>query len=552
MGFLMRKSVILLIIVLGCFGNPMSMTYAISDNELSINCEENSINIDDPSLFQPDKMSYDNGTWAQFTSTPFAPDGAITDWKTEGIIPEKFGGVTVYLAYDATYVYVATIWYDDIVQDGVCFWNKTDTHDGYEILPEHDDIISIGFSNSTYSDFWTWSASNRTAYEYAYEHDGDGTADSGTLPHIKNTNGTDFLPPNKPLYDNVGLPIIDHSTVPINSHVKGWLEETPTGSQTDVIVGMNHNGSYYIVEFVRELDTGNFDDIVIDLTNNDVNFYIGVANGDDSMDMDIAVSEHLIFDDNTAAELTFDAIPGRVTSSLLLQGTAFDDYEDYYVTVWVETWADTWGSADFVSVNRITGAWSYLLIFNEMDMPLGYTNITITLYAPYEEVISITQPTEIDDIQAPQIIGMTDIGERYPNGVPEDELYVTVAVGLQDDYDDVNYLVTNIYWYKDQGIALAAPMIQFAPDSSTFIANITLDPTDDYRIEHNYSYFIQAWDTSNNKVRSATYTFTTYVTDPGFTPTTIISGIPFSSIISSLILSGCLIAIIRFRKRRIY
>ncbi|MHA1125733.1 MAG: PGF-CTERM sorting domain-containing protein [Candidatus Heimdallarchaeota archaeon] len=516
----MKKSKILALVMLtAVFASAFSVaTITTSPAHFAVGSAPSVI--DEPTVFHPDKMSYDNGTWAQFTTTAFTPDGNLTEWDTEGIISEVFGGVTVYLAYDATYVYVGATWADSTYSADVSEWNKTDAADGFTMLAGDDDVITVGFDDGSDADYWTWTASNRTADAYAYEHDGAGVPDAGVLPFVMNTNDTDFSAGTAPFWDNSWTPIVDYTTIPINTQITGWYldETTPTGSQADVDVGWNHTGSAYVVEFVRLLDTSVGDDFVFDFTNNDVNFYIGVANGDDAMDMDIAVSEHLIFDDNTAAELTFDAVPADVTSSLLLQGTAFDDYEDYYVTVWVETWEDTWGSVDYVTVNRITGAWSYLLIFNEMDMPLGDNNVWITLYAPYEAPLALNYSTYWDDVTAPSIIGINNLTERYETGCPGDEGYVTVTVGLNDDYDNVNYLTANLYSYVDEGIALATPMTQFYPDSSTFNANITIDPTADYSYSHNITYFVQAWDTSNNKVRSADYTFFTAITvvTPGF------------------------------------
>ena len=516
----MKKNKILALVMLtAIFVSAFSIaTVTISPASFVFAKEAPSV-INEP-VFHPDKLSYDNGTWAQLTSATIVLDGTVSEWDTAGIIPEYFGGALVYLAYDATSVYVAVVWADAIVSSDVSYWNKTDTADGFEMLAGDDDVVTVGFDDGTDSDFWTWTASNRTSDIYAYETNSTGFADAGALPYVMNTNSTNFAPPSAPFWDETWTPIVDYTTIPVNQLIQGWDldENTPLLSQTDVDIGVNHTGTHYIVEFERTLVAPNVDDMALDFTNNDIDFYIGVANGDDAMDMEIATSSYLIFDDNTAAELTFDAIPSLVTESLLLQGTAFDDYGAFYVDVWVDTWADTWGSVDYVTVNLITGDWSYLLLFNEMDMPLGDANVWITLHAPYETDIALNWTSNFDDIEAPAITGIVDLADRYPTGVPADEEYVTVTVGLSDDYDDVNYLTANLYSYVDDGIALATPMTQFYVDSSTFSANITIDPTADYSFRHNYTYFIQAWDTSNNKVRSADFTFYTAITivTPGF------------------------------------
>jgi hypothetical protein len=474
--------------------------------------------IDEPTVFTTDAKSWDNGTYAQTTAQTIVLDGNVSEWTD--VIPETFGGAEVYLAFDGTNVYVAVVWADAVIDDQVSMWNKTDAEDGFEALAGADDTVTVGFSLGTDYDFWTWTASNRTSNDYAYEHDGDGTPDSGNLPYEMNSYFGNFNATDFPIYDNNWDTIVDNSTIPVNTQIIGWQtnETAPSGDQTNVDIGVNHTGTHYIVEFQRTLAAPDTDDFTFDFTNNDMYFYIGVANGDDAFDLDIPVSSHLIFDGNDPAELTFDAIPAVNNESLLLQGTAYDDYEDYYVYVWIDTWADTWGSPDTVTVNRITGAWSYLLLFNEMDMPLGTNNVYIYLYEPYVGLQHINYTVEFEDVNAPQLIGLTDVADRYPTGVPGDEGYVTVTVGLSDDYDDVNYLQANLYSYKDGGIALATPMVQFYEDSSTFNANITIDPTDDYSFQHNYTYFVQAWDTTGNKYRSLDYTFFTAITipTPGF------------------------------------
>ena len=476
--------------------------------------------IDEP-IFHPDAPSDDKGIMAQLTAATITLDGNVSEWDTAGILSETFGGATVYLAYDATYAYVAVTWADAIVSSDVSQWNKTDATDGFEMTPGDDDVVTIGFTDDQTYDFATWTVSNRTADAFAFEYNGSsGIVDTGTLPYIRNSKLDNFNASDFPIYDNSWDPILDNSTIPVHSKIIGWYtnETTPTGSQTDVDVGWNHTGTHYVVEFQRLLNTGQADDLIIDFTSSSLMFNIGVANGDDAMDMIIATGTYRVALTNLPAALTFDAIPSDVNASLLLQGTAFDDYGAFYVDVWVDTWADTWGSVDYVTVNLITGDWSYLLLFNEMDMPLGDANVWITLHAPYETDIAINWTSSFDDVNAPAIGGIIDLAARYPTGVPVDEAYVTVTVGISDDYDNVNNLTANLYSYVDDGIALATPMIQFYEDSSTYSANITIDPTADYSFQHNYTYFVQVWDTSNNKIRSADFTFFTAITIqvPGF------------------------------------
>lgn len=439
--------------------------------------------IDNPTVLHPDKMSYDNGTWAQLTAQTIVLDGNVSEWTD--VISETFGGAEVYLAFDATYCYVAVVWADATVDSTVSSWNKTDAADGFAPKVGADDTVTVGFDDGVDADFWTWTASNRTSNVYAFEHDGAGVEDTGAVPYEKNSffgnfNATDF-----PIYDNAWDTIVSNATIPFNTQIIGWQtnETAPGGSQTDVDIGVNHTGTHYIVEFRRELTAAQADDINLDFAAYGMDFYIGVANGDDAFDFNIATSGHIVSLVNTAAELTFDAIPVDNNESLLLQGTAFDDYENYYVSVWLDTWADTWTTPDTVTVNRITGAWSYLLIFNEDDMPLGTNNVNINLYAPYEATLNVNYTVEFDDVNAPTIIGIKDLGATYPTGVPGNEEYVVVTVGLSDDYDNVNYLTAQIYSRVDNGVALTDPMLQFFPDTTTFNGNITIDPTLDFSID---------------------------------------------------------------------
>ncbi|MHA1365907.1 MAG: hypothetical protein ACTSXA_01695 [Candidatus Heimdallarchaeota archaeon] len=557
----MRKPGIIIICLLASIMSSPILGALQQQEVFSDNVVTTSLNtITNPVTISPNKRSYYNDTWAQFTTATIVLDGNVSEWIAEGIISENFGGAEIYLAYDATNAYVAVIWQDYWYDNDVSKWNKIDAGDGFEMLAGADDICTVGFDDGADADYWTWTASNRTAVDYAYEHDGAGTPDAGTLPYIMNTNGTDFATPNAPFWDNTWDPIIDYSTIPLDTKITGWYpnEILPTGSQADVAVGWDYTGTHYVVEFQRALNTGQVDDIVLDFTNNDLLFDIGVDNQNEAFNFDIATSSNIIFHENTPAELAITSpIPATVSESLLLIGSVFDDYDDYDVEIWVDEWTHTWGSPDTITVNKATGSWSYLLIFNEMDLPLGDINIFITIYPRYEEAISVNQTTYVDDIEAPHIIGLTDIGTRYPTGVPIDEGYVTVTVGLNDDYSDVNDLLANIYWAKDDGIALATIMTQAYTDSSTFFADITIDPADDYSIQHNYTYFIQAWDATGNKVTSMHFYFFTqtevYTTPTNTTniiPTTIISGIAFGSITYSFVLAISIAVIVRLKKRR--
>lgn len=514
----MKKSKILAMLMLvAVFASAFSVaTITNSPAQLAVGSSAPDVVTDDP-VFHPEAASDDKGIMAQLTTTVFTLDGNVSDWDAEGILPDTYGGITVYLAYDAANVYVAVIWADATVNSTASLWNKTDNADGFEVKDGCDDVVTIGFTDGYTNDFMTWTASNRTYQNYAFEYNGTSHApDAGLLPYEKNSFFGNFNATDYPIYDNSWTTIVDNSTIPVHTKIVGWQpdEMLPDGSQTDVTLGVNHTGTHHIVEFQRALDTGNPDDLVLDFTSTTLYFDVGVANGDNARDMFIATTSHRVAYTNLPADLTFDAVPALSTESLLLQGTAYDDYDNYQVQVWLDTWENTWGTPDIVTVNRITGAWSYLLLFNEYDMPLGTNNININLIAPYETNLNVNYTVEFDDINAPTIIGLKDIEASYPTGVPGDEGQVVVTVGLSDDYDNVNYLTAQIYSRVDDGVAFTSPMLQFFADTTTFNGNITIDPTLDFSIQHNYTYWIDAYDTSLNRVTSSVYTFFTAITIP--------------------------------------
>jgi hypothetical protein len=545
----MRKVWILIaLLTITAFSNPISLAAGSHDKAKSTIISKELSIINEPITILPDRASGENDTWAQFTTTPFTPDGNITEWETEGIIPEDFYfGKYVYLAYDATNVYVALIWEDDEVNDTLPHWRKSSS-EYYDIWEGADDTVTVGFSNSTYTDFWTWTASNKTAENYAYETGGEGMythdPDSGNLPHIVNN---DFELYNyKPIYDNDMIPIVDHTAIPIGTDIKYFFPDTPNGSQTDVAVGATHNGTAYIIEFVRALDTGHSDDIVLNLTNNDLDFRLAAREKYYSTNMYIWPDTYRVYHQNTPAELTFDPIPESVNNSLLLMGTAYDDYENYKVSIWNDRWVSTWGSSRTIYVSKATGIWSYPLEFNDMNLPLGENNIWITLDAPYEEIISLNQTVIAEDVDAPNIIGCVNISERYPTGVPYDEGYITISTGLQDNYVSLNNISATLYYSVDGGEEFELPMIQFFPDTYLFSANITIDQNADTTINHYYTYYIEVHDTNNNFALSQNYTFFTTIE----TSTTAPSSITIKSYLGSLIFTGWLILIIRYKKRQ--
>lgn len=467
----------------------------------------------------------EKGIWAAgIADSVITADGDLADWEDIpfGII----NGINVSLAYDSSYVYIALQWKDTASDIAMGKWNKTgmitDTLVDWQFVDGADDVLLVGFDDDTDVDIMVWTASNRTQGDYMFECDDEGTADGGTLPFEMNTNETDTFVDAKPLYDDDWVAIADETTLANGTMYKAWHDVdtiTPTGSQTNTEVYWDWNTTmehYYTMEIVRDLDTGETDDLVIDFSS-PLYFYLGGADGDDTYDMliDYEVLEVSLTNDD--AELTFDTLEDTITESLLITGTVYDDYEGWDLIVECSGWEDTYGpgSFDYVSVNTATGNWSYLFIFNENDMPLGEMTITVSFMTRYNGTLVASQDTYFDDVNAPTIQGIVDVASRYPDGVPADEDYVVVTVGLDDDYcinDDITAL---LYSYKGNDVALSTPMVQFSSGSTTFIANITVLHE---AAPVNYTYFIQAWDTNLNKATSAHFVFTsaTSVATPGF------------------------------------
>ena len=461
-----------------------------------------------------------NGTFiADLTTYTIALDGDLTDW--DGAAFETFEGVNLSIGYDATYVYVACEWVDSTNDDDISHWNKTGdinaTHTQWAQLDGADDMLTIGFSNGTYTDYMTWTASIRGDTLFAYEHD-----DAGSLPYVRNINATG----NAPIMDNNSVIIPDHTALPNGTIYQGWFDFTPTLSQADTEMGIAAwNGSgddKYSIEFRRLLDTTDYtDDILLDFTTlTDMSFLVGKENGAAGLDMDEVTSgEYSLCGTNDAATFSFNTLASIADSSLLITGNLWDDYAGYELIVYLDGWADTYGAGafDYGDVNEITGNWSYLFLYDNYDMPLGDMEVHVEFYPLYDAPFITYQNVSIVDILAPEILGIVDLHDRYPNGMPNDTDFVTVTLGIRDNYEATDDILCNLYSYKDDGVALQTPMTQFSTGGTTFVANISLEY--DPAADNNYTYFCDAWDSSNNKVMSEKYWFiygyTTVIT-PGF------------------------------------
>jgi hypothetical protein len=481
------------------------------------------------------------GIWMyDMTGLTITLDGALSDWAT--VPHDVFNGVDTYIGYDASNVYVAATWEDSSNDIILPTWNKTGLVNAsvvaFELLDGEDDMLTVGFSDGVDTDLWTWTASNKTTQTNVYEHDGTDP-DGGTVSFIENLNGNETLP----AFDNTNTPIADYFAIANGTIYNYFYPETPTGGQTDVDISVDYTAGVYTIEMVRALDSGDADDFVMDFTDlTDMSFFIGADNKNDGLDMNIALQEYVLSEGNDAATVTFDTIVSPITESLLITGTVHDDYAEIDLIVEMSGWEDTYGpgSYDDIGYSAITGDWSYLFLYNIDDMPLGEHTINVTLDTKYDDPVNLGQEIEIDDIVAPQILGLVDMHARYPNGVPNDTESLDFTVGLSDNYDTNEDLTAYLYIWKDEGIALQHAMTLFSVGGQTF--NVEIDLDYDITAANNYSYFVQAWDGNLNKGTSETYWFIYGETIPAPTP-------GFTLIIAILGLTGASFVLVKKFKK---
>ncbi|HUT81027.1 MAG TPA: PGF-CTERM sorting domain-containing protein [Candidatus Bathyarchaeia archaeon] len=466
------------------------------------------------------------GIWIEDITTTITVDGDLADWATYR--SGYFEGINVSVGYDSTYVYVACQWFDSTAySDALNEWSKWGNDDPAHVWFDNyagaDDMLTVGFSDATGKDLWTWTASSiRTDQVHAYEHDGANHPDAGTKPFIQNVNANGSLP----IYDNGTNLITNYFTIPNGTAYLGWFADTPSGSQTDVDLAINHAAGVYTAEFVRLLDPSQADDVALDFSDlTDQYFYVGKANRDNARDMNIGVAKLAIVDNNDD-ESTFsfyNAVHNPITESHLIRGNVYDDFSDYYhgleIRVSTGGWVDTYGAGyyDYADVNMNTGNWSYLFLYNSDDMPLGVQNVTVVFCPKYEPTVTIKQVNlDFQDIVAPQILGVVDMQERYPNGYSNETGWIEITCGLKDNYNYVDDIMARLYLKKDDGVFTITEMTQFQPVSTTFNGNATL--TYDSTTLNNYTYYIQAIDTSFNRIDSAQYWFIygEVVSTPGF------------------------------------
>ncbi len=512
----MKKSKILAAVLLLAM---FSSVFTVGTVTLPAQTGSASAPVTESEIFTPDAMGdpmgnkgilADNATGHSFTA-----DGDLADWV--GMSFEMFGGVNVSLAFDATNVYIALQWKDTTYDVSVGQWNKTgmlnDTLVDWQFVNGADDVVQVGFSQGAYTDLMVWTTSTRTNDVYAFECNASGQADLGVLPYLMNTNVTGTFDGAKPtLQNDFATPITNEVTDANGTMYHAWYNTTTpsTLGQTDTDVSADWNSTlmdHYTVEMTRALDTGDATDFALNFSEA-MTFHVGAASQDNTYDMLISTSSYSVALTNDAAALTFTTITGAVQNdALVITGGVFDDFSDYTLTIQLTGWADTYGPGAWFApdVNAVTGNYSFLFFFDEWDMPLGTHTIFVTLYTMYEAPIQLNQTIVIDDTKAPTIQGIVDMQERYPTGVPLDEDYVIVTVGLDDDYCHNNDISAFLYSWVDDNVANPTDMVQFAPGSTTFTANITILHT--VGVVSNYTFFIQVWDTNYNKFTTQHYWF---------------------------------------------
>ncbi|NHJ49865.1 MAG: hypothetical protein FK733_18880 [Asgard group archaeon] len=472
------------------------------------------------------------------TSFTIVADGDLADWA--GAKHAVFNGIDLYYGYDGSSFYVAAQWADTSFDDDVNLWNKTGLDENgsvWENLAGADDMFAFGITSedADWADVWVWTASeNRTATGFAYECNATdfSEADVGTLPHIINMEEDADGFGYRPIYDNTGTAIVDWDSIANGTKYYGWLDQTPLGGQTDVVVDYDWNNTvvgYYTIEMIRDLDTGDADDVVFNPADlEDHTILVGKANKQNCDDMTVALAEYTISDVNTPGYLQFSQIPAIAEETLVITGNASDDYAGTELHVVLSGWEDTYGPGtyDVIDVDPLTGEWLYFFSYNEDDMPLGDWTINLTLNAMYETPIETYQNITIEDNEPAIIDGVVDIGENYPDGVSINDTVLVVndyelpvTIGVRDNYFAVEDLTCELYWWKDDGVALMIPMTQFYPGGPTY--NCYLPITYEAGVGNNYTYFISVWDGDLNKVDTDYLTFWVYmeeetVVTPGF------------------------------------
>lgn len=478
----------------------------------------------------------EKGIWAQNITglSSITIDNDLSEW--ENIPYLNINNVLIWLAFDESNVYIAFEWDDITFDDELSHWRKygmfNETIAYWFLYEGADDALSIGFTQNGSTDISIWTASNRTDNYFMYECDENGFPDLGNLPYVMNTNKTLTFENAKPIYDNSSITLpSDESIIQDGTSYVAWFDSnlSPNESQNDTEIAIDWNNNKigtYSVEIVRALNTGHGDDIVINFSEPLI-FSFGISNKHFARSMLVTMEDYLVSLENEVSNLTLNPINDanpiedgiQVYDDLYLQGTVYDDYKNSLIYIQLPAWEYTYGPnfTAQANIHENDGTWSYYLHFNEFDMPLGENEIIITLVPQYDNPITINETIIIDDIIAPTIYGIVDIAVRFPDGVPYDQGSVLITAGLSDNYCINDDITAFLYYYKDNDVATIVGMSQFLPGSTSFIADIPIEP--EFNRIAQYTYFLQVWDTNLNIKTSEHFTFFVQpTTSPSTTP----------------------------------
>ncbi|MHA1947310.1 MAG: ethylbenzene dehydrogenase-related protein [Candidatus Hodarchaeales archaeon] len=232
--------------------------------------------------------------------------------------------VTVYSKQNGTHIFLFATWTDSTMDNIRKQWEFNGTD--WENNGFNEDRITFFWSNSSISpkcghyvsspnvtagyqgDVWHWKATRTDPAGWADDKYFDGTGrhsddktsggykdnsvvaqmismgnTSGEITSVLNNNSavSAFNAGDLPYWDasgNVITWVSGANTTVLTDIIGGQPTTLPTGSRGDVMVGSNHDGSTWSVEYVRKLDTGHSDDDVMFAVGNSYTFAVAVHN----------------------------------------------------------------------------------------------------------------------------------------------------------------------------------------------------------------------------------------------------------------------------------
>lgn len=556
----MKKGIVYIILILilcSCVSNQIITMEYNTEQIISSN-------------FEPKAMGT-KGIWAQNITglTTISVDSDLSEWAT--IANLTLDDTTIWLAFDENNVYIACEWEDTQYNNEINLWKKygmyNSTHANWNLIGGNDDVLCIGFDQNGFQDLAFWTASNRTENNLMYECDINGQPDNGTLPFLMNTNNNYTFADSRPIYDNYTNPLPADADIPNYTAYHAWFDSQliPDDSQNDIEIAIDWNNSKentYSAEIVRALNTLEEDDICLNFSE-PLTLLFGTKDQDYYLNFDIFVEEFIVSTENEASFLTWDDIIDddelvagiQKYNQFSLSGTLYDDYLNYEVLVSLSGWEEWFVGTEPLFceayVSPSTSSWYFTFRYDEYDMPIGESDITVIFKPQYEDPLVLTRTIFVDDVEAPEILGVVDINDRYPEGIPEEEATVTITAGIDDNYFASENVTAKLFYQEGDNPIMSVDMTQFTIGSATFSGTFTLNR--DLTNYLNYSYYIQAIDPLLNKAVSNTFTFTVQPGEPGPSTTTTkrtkFISIDYFSIIMGFPLTVLLIGYFRKKKK---